>query len=379
MTHRGHQWENDPEPTPSSAPSLVIVGEAGAPGRTPEAVASGVASTLAAERTAGRTPIVLWLGDLLLDGRGRVDCDAAPTAWERPGVEALAGVVREHARAGGAAFSLPGEAAYRCGARGSLRNDPKRPAAQPGVHYVVDVLPSGETRVVSTCEAGTCGALPERSDAHVQLVFVDLTPWIAGRRSPESDQDLRSLETLMGALQARPGPPRVLVANYPVEAAGYHGDGGGDPDSSVHTLAPPVVGALRAGVFVGAIAGHDRATYASDDITSGTIRSDRVFLPHPVFQVVSGAASRPDVKSGWRRLRFNSSLALEAKRYTPRPGYAVVQLGEAPAATLHAYRTGRWQTATVPLTLEPAPRPSLVEVPSMAPCLRCPALPYNER
>jgi hypothetical protein len=379
MTHRSHQWQEDPVPAPSSAPSLVIVGEAGAPGRTPGAVAEGLATTLAAERNAGRTPIVLWLGDVLLDGRGRLDCDAASTAWDRPGVKALAGVVRGHAQAGGSAFSLPGEAAYRCGARAALRADPNRPATQPGVHYVIDVLASGETRVASACEAGACTALKDASDAHVQLVFVDLTPWIAGRRPAESDQDLRGLDALMRQLEAQPGPPRVLVANYPVEAAGYHGSGGGDPDSSVHTLAPAVLRALQAGVFVGAIAGHDRAIYANADISSGTIRSDRVFLPHPVFQVVSGAASHPDVKRGWRRLRFNSSLALVAKRYTPRPGYAVVQLGDTPAVTLHAYRTGRWQTATVPLTLEPTPRPALVEVPSTAPCLRCPALPYNER
>ena len=183
----------------------------------------------------------------------------------------------------------------------------------------------------------------------------------------------------MQALEANPGPPRVLVSNYPVEAAGFHGNGGGDPDSSVHTLAPPVTRALQAGVFVGAIAGHDRATYASEDISDGTLRSNRVFLPHPVFQVVSGAASRPDVRSSWRRLRFNSSIALLPERYTPRAGYAVVRFGDAPEATLHAYRGGRWQTASVPLTLQPETRPALVRVPSMAPCMRCPAVPYNEQ
>jgi len=132
-------------------------------------------------------------------------------------------------------------------------------------------------------------------------------------------------------------------------------------------------------VFVGAIGGHDRATYASADITDGTIRSDRVFLPHPVFQVVSGAASQPDVRHGWRRLRFNSSVALMPERYTPRAGYALVNLGDRPTATLRAYRAGRWQSATVPLTLDPAARPSLVKVPSTNPCMRCPQLPYDER
>ena len=98
-----------------------------------------------------------------------------------------------------------------------------------------------------------------------------------------------------------------------------------------------------------------------------------------MFQVVSGAASEPDVRHGWRRLRFNSSVALIPERYTPRPGYAVVALGDRPAAILRAYRAGRWQAATVPLSLAPASRPSLVKVPSTNPCMRCPELPYGER
>jgi len=378
LVHRSHLWEKHAAPA-SAAPSLVVVGEAGAPGRIPEAVARGVEDTLSAERAAGRSPIVVWLGDLLIDERGRTDCGAAADPWSRPGVEALGEVVRAHVRAGGAAFALPGEAAYRCGARAGLRAAPNRPAQTPGVHYVVDVLPTGETRLASTCEAGTCTPMGLLEGAAAQLVFVDLTPWIASHRPADVDRDLVSLERLMTTLAATPGPPRILVANYPVEAAGYHGNGGGDPDSSVHTLAPAVVEALRAGVFVGVVAGHDRATYASADISDGTIRSDRVFLPHPVFQVVSGSASAPNVRNGWRRLRFNSSIALVADRYTPRAGFAVVGLGEAPAATLHAYRRGRWQVASVPLTLAPARRPALVEVPSTAPCLRCPSLPYNER
>lgn len=385
LTHRAQQWERA-EVSPSAAAgvaSLVILGDPGAPGRTPAAVARGVSQTLAAERSAGRKPIVLWLGDNLLSGRGRLECAATSSPWTRDGVDDLASVVRSHTQSGGSAFTLPGEAAYRCGARAALREDSDHPATQPGVHYVVDLLASGATRIASTCNDGACTPLSEdgadAADTTAQLVFVDLTPWIAGARAAEHDDDLRSLDALMTALQDKPGPPRILVATYPVEAAGFHGDGGGDPDSTVHTLAPPVGRALAAGVFVGAIAGHDRATYASRDITDGTIRGDRVFLPHAVFQVVSGAASVPDVRRGWRRLRFNSSLALVAERYTPRPGYAVLRLGETSAATLHAYRGGRWQTAIVPVTLRPTERPRLVEVPNTNACLRCPELPYNER
>ena len=382
LTHRAHQWERaDRSPQPASAgPSLVIVGDPGAPGRTPAAVARGISETLAAERSAGRTPTILWLGDNLLDTRGRLECSASSSAWTRPGIAALADVVRSHTQSGGSAFTLPGETAYRCGTRETLRADPKHPATQPGTHYVVDLLASGSTRIASACNEGHCTPLVA-SEAAVtaQLVFVDLTPWIAGSRPAERDDDLRSLDALMTALQEQPGPPRVLVANYPVEAAGYHGDGGGDPDSTVHMLAPPVGRALEAGVFVGTIAGHDRASYASRDISDGTIRGDRVFLPHPVFQVVSGAASSPDVQHGWRRLRFNSSIALVADRYTPRPGYAVLRLGDESTAMLYAYRGGRWQTTRVPVALQPPTRPRLVEVPNTNACLRCPELPYNER
>ncbi|MBV1857680.1 MAG: hypothetical protein KUG77_04650 [Nannocystaceae bacterium] len=382
LTHRAHQWERtDVSPqVATGGSSLVIVGDPGAPGRTPATVARGISQTLAAERSAGRKPVLVWLGDNLLNGRGRLECAATSSTWTRPGVEELARVVRSHTQSGGAAFTLPGETAYRCGARESLRTDPDHPATQPGVHYVVDLLASGATRIASTCNEGTCTALSQSLDeTTAQLVFVDLTPWIAGARPAQRDEDLRSLDALMTALEDNPGPPRILVANYPVEAAGFHGDGGGDPDSTVHMLAPPVGRALAAGVFVGTIAGHDRATYASRDITDGTIRGDRVFLPHAVFQVVSGAASTPDVRRGWRRLRFNSSLALVPERYTPRPGYAVLHLGESSAATLYAYRAGRWQTAIVPVTLRPAERPRLVDVPSTNACLRCPELPYNER
>ncbi|MCR9160470.1 MAG: hypothetical protein ACE37F_27625 [Nannocystaceae bacterium] len=381
LTHRSHQWDRgtSPSPSPAPAPSVVIVGEAGAPGRTPAQVARGVAETLEAERAAGRAPVVVWLGDLLIDARGKLDCSAAAAPWDRAGVDALSEVVRSHVRDGGSAYALPGEAAYRCGAREALRTDTRRPAAQPGTHFVVDVLPSSATRVAATCSGGACSALAQAEDARLQLVFVDLTPWIAGSRPPATDEDLLSLEALMRTLRDAPGPPRVLVSNYPVEAVGFHGNGGGDPDSSVHTLAPPVTEALEAGVFVGALAGHDRATYACDDISDGTIRSNRVFLPHRVFQVVSGAASDPDVYNSWRRLRFNSSIALLPTRYTPRAGFAVVHFGEQPHATLHAYWGGRWQTSSVALSLAPDPRPALVRVPSTAPCLRCPVVPYNER
>ncbi len=381
LTHRGHQWERAElgTPAPAAEVTLVIVGEPGAPGRTPAAVARGLSQTLAAERSAGHNPVVLWLGDNLLNGAGHLECAALSSAWTRPGVEALAGAVRSHTQSGGAAFTLPGEAAYRCGARASLREQGDHPASQPGVHYVVDLFATGATRIASACNNGACTPLAGETDATAQLVFVDLTPWIAGARPAQHDEDLRSLDTLMAALQLTPGPPRILVATYPVEAAGFHGDGGGDPDSTVHTLAPPVAQALAAGVFVGTIAAHDRASYASRDISDGTIRGDRVFLPHAVFQVVSGAASSPDVRHGWRRLRFNSSVALVAERYTPRPGYAVLRLGETSAATLHAYRFGRWQTAAVPVTLRPVARPRLVDVPTTLPCLRCPELPYNEQ
>lgn len=384
LVHREHQWSPraDAAPPTASAPvSLVVLGDAGAPGRRAGAVAEGLEDTLAAERAAGRTPVVLWTGNLLLDRRGRVDCDAASNVWQRPGVDALGEVVRAHQAAGGSSYAIPGEAAYRCGAREQLRSG-SHPWSQPGVHYVVDLMPSGATAQATACSAGACTPVAQHDGALAQLVFVDLTPWIAGRRPAEHDQDLRALAALMEQLAAAPGPPRILVSHYPIEAAGFHGVGGGDPDSTVHTMAPVVVEMLRQGAFVGALSGHDRATYASADITDGTIRSDRVFLPHAVFQVVSGAASTPDVRgrSGWRRLRYNSSIALEADRYTPRAGFAVVRLdGTRGDAELHAHRSGRWRTTNVAIDLQPPARGALAKTPSVAPCLRCTRVPVSER
>ncbi len=384
LVHREHQWSPRPEAAPPavSAPvSLIVLGDAGAPGRRASAVAEGLKTTLDAERAAGRTPVVLWTGNLLLDRRGRVDCAAATDVWGRPGVGELGEVVRTHQAAGGASYALPGEAAYRCGARAQLR-DGGHPWSQPGVHYAIDVLPTGSTALATQCSEGACTPLVPHDDALAQLVFADITPWIAGRRPADQDLDLKGLAALIEMLAATPGPPRILVSHYPVEAAGFHGVGGGDPDSTVHTMAPAVVAAVQRGVFVGALSGHDRATYASADITDGTIRSDRVFLPHAMFQVVSGAASTPDARgrSGWRRLRYNSSMALQADRYTPRAGFAVVRLdGTHAEAELHAHRSGRWRTTNVALDLQPPARGALAKTPSVAPCLRCTRVPVSER
>lgn len=360
--------------------SLVVVGDAGAPGRTASAVARGVEQTLRVERNAGREPVVLWLGDVLIDRRGKLDCGARAQLWSRRGTAQLAEVVREHRRGGGASFALPGEAAYRCGARASMRED-THPWSMPAVHYVVDVGPRGDTSVSTTCQAGTCAEGTPTGDAVASLVFIDTTPWIAGSRAAKSDGDLLAMRALLEQLRQRQGPPRILVTHYPVEAAGYHGQGGGDPDSTVQTMPPVLMDAVREGLFAGTIAAHDRASYVARDISDATIRSNRVFLERPVFEVVSGAASAPDVRtrSSWRRFRYNSSIALLPDRYTPRGGFAVVHLGERSTASLFAHRGGRWSSAQVPLELRPAAHPGLVRTPSVAPCLRCPTVPYSER
>ncbi len=385
MTHRGGGWQPVVEaPAPDAAVSLVLLGDAGAPGRVAADVAAQLDATLAAERASGRTPVLLWLGNVLLDRRGRPDCPAASAPWTREGVSELARVARHHVDQGGASYAIPGEAAYRCGARAQMTQigDGPHPWQMPAAHYVVDVHADGKTDIVATCRDGSCKAGDSNSDPVVQLVFADITPWIAGERPADQDVDLRGLRSLLDLLRSTEGPPRVLVTHYPLEAAGFHGQGGADPDSTLHTMPPPLTTAVRDGVFVGNVAAHDRSTYAAADISDAAMRSDRVFLAHPMFEVVSGAASTPDarVRSGFRRLRYNTASSYAPSTYTPRAGFAVLHLGATGGAARLFARSGRrWKSADVPITLAPRPHPVLVRTPSMTPCLRCPRTPVNER
>ena len=80
-SERGKAWDR-PAPSPAAPElSLLLIGEAGFPGRTAGRTAAELERTLAARRRAGVPVILLWLGDVLgdeavvvrveLDGPGR--------------------------------------------------------------------------------------------------------------------------------------------------------------------------------------------------------------------------------------------------------------------------------------------------------------------
>lgn len=370
---------------PSRGASLILLGDAGSPGRTAQRVAEHLATTLADERAAGRTPVVLWLGNMLLDQGGRHRCEQPGQTWQRKGVRDLAQVVRTHVQGGGASFALAGEAAHRCGIADTLKQtDPggPHPWQMPAPHYVVRVNADGSTRTVLRCTgmAGCEQSPASTQSAVVDLVFVDIGTWIVGRRPAEQDPTLVALDALLDRLDPDAEVPRILVSHYPIEAAGLHGRGGPDPDSTLRNWPPRMQQAILHGVFAGALAAHDRATYAVEDLSDALVRSERSFTSHGVFEVVSGAASIPDSQVHLRRLRGRSSIALVPEAYTPRAGFAVVRLSKRRAEVeLHAGWAGHWQISTLEVPLFPAPKQPTRKIPPMQPCLRCAEVPASER
>lgn len=253
----------------------------------------------------------------------------------------------------------------------------------PDVHYVVRVHQDGSSRVISRCDAAGCRLDDgDFGDALVDLVVLDITPFVA----PSDDATLRRrgeesldrLDDLLAALERRPGPPRLLVSHYPIEAAGFHGLGGGAPDATFHLLPPALQNAIARGVFAGALAAHDRAVYASRDISDAVKRSDRVWLQRPVFQVVSGSTAGAD--AGYRRLRAWNGIAFEASPYSPHVGFATVVVSPDTArAVLYARKRGRWHAAIVDAPLRPDAHPIETASPVMDPCPRCRSIPGDAR
>lgn len=382
ITQRGGPWRAaKPEAAPATEeklPSVVLLGEATASGSTAATVAKGLSSALAGDRTA----VVLWLGESNA-ARKRERCASLAEASQRKGVADLVAVLDEHRAAGGSVFGVRGEAATLCASRTPATES--SPISIPAAQYVVTLANDGTATVTLRCNEDGCERTPTDRPGAVELVVVDIAPWIATRRAASEDSTLLALEHLLDALESDSpdagAPARVLVSHYPVEAAGYQGLGGGDPDSTIHNWPPRLGDAILRGAFVGALGGHDRSTYATGDLTSALKRADRRWAEQPMFQVVSAAASAPDglPRNAYRRMRYFNASTYVPTASTPRAGFAMVQFGEQrTTATLYGHRGWRWQRTRVELTLTPAPASTLTRSPSMAPCLRCPAKPYNE-
>ena len=381
LSHAGEDWTSDPVPAPGpSTISLVLLGDAGAPTQEAEDTAARVTSVLQQQRAAGANPIVLWLGNNTHSGKRRSPC---PGSGERDGPQSprLRNAVAEHVAAGGASFAVPGPVEHACGLA-SVASSEAAPFSRPAPQYVVAVDPQGEPHVRLQCTAGGCQEAPLETTAVVELVMIDPTPWTEHLR--DAAPTLAALDQLLESLshesrEAR--PPRVLVSHFPVEAAGEHGMAGYDADSTIHTLYPPLRDAVLAGMFDGVVAAHDHATYAHPDLTDAIKRSDKMWAEAPVWQVVTGAASMP-VNGSARpapKTRYYTSSAYVPEVYTPRTGFAVLELQRGQVtATLHA-KARRWSTTRLRMPLRRPPHSSETASPTMAPCLRCPEVPASER
>jgi hypothetical protein len=386
VAHRGAGWERSaPLPQPGAA-SLIVLGDAGAAGRTAARVADELARALAQEPRA----IVLWVGDSVLPAREcarRLECPAVRTAWSRDGSRELAAVVRRHVERGGKSFGISGDFDWRCKHAGQLIGaEPSGtpPFAMPTGHYVVRVGTDGSAVVTTRCDAKGCARAESRGAALVDLVMVDVVPHVRpGAATPAArEAQARALDRLLDVLAGAAGPPRVLVSQVPVEAANEHGLGGIDPVATWHNLPPRLRAALQDGTFVGAISALDRASYVEPDLGPAIQRSDKAFVAAPIWQVVAGASSRPNARAAaaGRRTRFARGIAYVPDLMSDHPGFAIVRVGPTRTDVVLRVRKGRsWRSGVMSVPTRPPANPREIATVPMQPCLRCAEVPAAER
>ena len=403
VIHRG-PWRLDPEPEgPPENPSaddgveLVLLANVSPEDRGARAVAARLEQVLAGDRPPR---VVLWLGNVaaapMISATPRAErrgprCTAVEDAWVGPAAAALAGAVE---RSGSErSFAVPGVLDHRCGHTSALQTG-KTPWQMPGSHYVLRVHSDGAVGLRAACGDAGCTfdyAAPPPSVAPplVDLVVIDLAPWLHPSDDPiarrHDERRTHALEALLTALAGAPpedGPPRLLVSNVPVEAAGEHGLGTLWPDATFHGLPPPLQALLVEGGFAGVLAGHDRSLYATADLTDAIKRADRAWLRKPVFEAVAGAVSAPNRRAGMalRPKRLRTSQAFAPPVWSDHPGFAVVHVrGDEAELHLHARRGRHWETTSLTVPLRPMPHLSRTPSPHMAPCRDCPPIPASER
>jgi hypothetical protein len=208
-----------------------------------------------------------------------------------------------------------------------------------------------------------------------ELVFVDAAPWVfpppAGTPADgRASASLAQLRGLLAALRREDAAwPRILVSHLPIETSGPHGLGGRAPSASFRYLPPELQGELARGMFAGCLSAHDRSLQATADVSGAVKRSAKAWLAAPVFQVVSGASSRPDDRHLGAIPR---GIALRPDLESTHAGFARVVL--APGRidlVLHARATAGWRASAISVALPRPPHPVEASAPAMAPCLRC--------
>lgn len=366
--HRGAAWgaelasaENEP------AIELFVIGQPRESLAT-RAVADELDRQLQAANAAQRSAIVVWLGpDLGPRGpeqSGR--CPGVEPLFDSPALAALADVV---VRSGASSWGLFGPDAWRCNRNGFEAAATFVPFRQAGLAYVLRVDPSGAVELASRCDVDSCELLAPSQAPLLELVLLDLSDWVfPGLSSADlSAATLAQQRSLLEALAAAPGPPRLLISPIPIESAGTRGLGGRMQRTSFRYLPEFVQEAVAAGMFVGAIGALERDLQLSADLSNAIVRGDRSFVERPIFGVVSGSAG-----GAGHTLPTSRGGALLPDAWSEHPGFARLEISPSQARVhLHARVAGRWRDAAIDVPLDPAPLGGLREPPTIQPCPSC--------
>ncbi len=374
--HRGGTWTSASAPASLAASDnpveLLVIG-APRDKLATGALARELDERLRAAAAARRPAILIWLGpDLGPPGPERSGaCPSAASLFAGRRLAALTEVTTRAVEAGAYSFGLPGPDAWRCGLHGFSAAAGPLPYRQPGANYVVRVLESGAIELPWSCAGERCELQPASEAVRVELVFLELSPWLFPElATPDLDAVLAAEQReLLRALAAAPPPrsPRILVSPIPVESAGTRGLGGRKQRTSFRYLPEPVQDALAAGLFVGTIGALERDLQVSADLSNAIARGDRSYVEAPIFALVSGAAG-----GAGHTLPTSRGFSLLPDLWSEHAGFARVLIGATTASVqLHARVAGRWRQAAVEVPLAPAPRGSLREPPTIQPCPSC--------
>lgn len=322
-------------------------------------------------RATKRPAIIVWLGfDLGPPGPERSGrCPSGAELIGKPGLAELARAVGDAVAAGAASYGLPGPDMWRCGLTGYEAAAWPRPYQQPGLAYVLRVASDGAVELVSRCDLERCEIDPPSAPPLIELVLLDYSPWLFPDLADEhlTNVVLTQQRSLLAALAAQPGPPRLLISPIPIESAGTRGLGGRKQRASFRYLPEFVQEAVAAGLFVGTIGSLERDLQLSVDLSNAIARGDRSYIARPLFAIVSGSAG-----GAGHTLPTSRGHALLPDAWSEHPGFARLSISpERVGLHLHARVAGRWREATVTLPLEPQSNSNLRTPPTIQPCPDC--------
>lgn len=370
--HQGGAWRAKPaaqEQQQAATIDVFVIGQPRASLAT-RAVAEQLDRQLRAAEAAGRASLVLWLGtDLGAPGPEHSGaCSGAAPLFSEPGLAELAAVVMRAQERGASSWGLPGPDDWRCNRHGLEAAVTPLPHQQT-LASVLRVEQSGAVELVSRCDARACEVAAPEQPPLVELVLLDLSYWVFPELGDEQlvQAVIDQQRSLLAALAAQPGPPRLLISPIPVESAGTRGLGGRLQRTSFRYLPEFVQQAIADGMFVGTIGALERDLQLSVDLSNAIVRGDRSFIARPMFAIVSGSAG-----GAGHTLPTSRAHAMLPDLWSEHTGFARLEIGPGRArAHLYARVAGHWREAAVELPLEPAPLPGLREPPTIQPCPNC--------